>query len=109
MLRERRNYIACVGYSSASVRAWLRMRPPHRVKANPAISNRTIHRKANRSRGADDNGTADEASTRDHLPAKAPEITGVASSTKRGMWRTASKAAINVRKRGTSTRAFGRD
>ena len=74
----------------------------HFTKANTAISRRTAPLKSGRKREETGCGcaTAEDA----EAAGRAAAITGIASKTKIGMWRTASRAAKAVRSRGTITR-----
>src|SRR5450755_3496056 len=85
---------------------WPWARLIHLAKANTPTRTTTTPLKSGRSREALARcGTADD----EDAPGRAAAITGIATSIKIGMWRTASKAAQAVRSRGTITRHFGRE
>src|SRR5208282_3192491 len=101
----RKNATACWGNRSASRTSWLRARLTHLTKANTA--KRMIMAPLKNGRNRDASGRRSETARAE--AGRAAAITGIASKTKIGVWRTASRAAKETRMRGTITRPLGRD
>ncbi len=60
-------------------------------------------------RNREESGRRCEAAGDAEAIGRAAAITGIATKTKIGMWRTASRAAIEAKSRGTITRSLGRE
>src|SRR5271155_2322128 len=105
-LSARKDATAFWGNSVASRASWLRATLAHFSKANTAIRMITAALKNGWKREAP-GGRCEIAE--DAEAGRAAAIIGIASKTKIGMWRTASRAAKETRIRGTITRPLGRE